>query len=117
LVARPSWRGTLWLYTKPLKSISLEALFRTKLKLLETHCVQQVQCETSRLIYIYMANKWKDKGECNDPLDKVMDVLTFGTSPKTHLVENEKTGELKEVIVGHDETIGKAIEKGQWKKK
>ena len=66
----------------------------------------------------YMADKWKDKGECNDLFDMAVDLITFDHNPfeKNHLVENKETGEQKEIFVGPDQTVGEAIEKGQWKK-
>ena len=65
-----------------------------------------------------MSDKWKDLGENNDLFDQAVDFVTGNHNPfpKEHTVENTETGEKKTIDVGSSQSVGEAIEKGQFKK-
>ena len=64
-----------------------------------------------------MSNKWEDKGEKATLFDSIVDTVTLDNNPfpKEHWVENEETGDTRVVMVNPDQTVGEAIEKGQFK--
>jgi hypothetical protein len=58
-----------------------------------------------------MADEWEYAGPGGDILDMVLDTIL---EPRKVVVRNKQTGEMRELIVGSDQTIGEAIEQGQW---
>lgn len=63
-----------------------------------------------------MGDKWKDAGGNPHGLNVVKDVLDTVAGHKTYTVENEETGEFRNVVVDEraGQTLGDAISKGQW---
>jgi hypothetical protein len=58
-----------------------------------------------------MSDKWKDLGETG--LSDFARIIP-GPNVETHRVENTETGEVREVIIHGDETVGEAIERGEF---
>jgi len=56
--------------------------------------------------------EWKDTGH-----QDLFSVFTFGVLGKDETVHNTETGEYKEVFVAPGQSVGEAIEKGQFKDK
>ena len=58
-----------------------------------------------------MAGKWEHVGPGGGIADMVLDSF-FG--PRKETVRHTETGEYREVLVGTGQTVGEAIEKGQF---
>lgn len=62
-----------------------------------------------------MADKWEDKGVCNNMEHDLLDCfLPESMQTHSHKVENTKTGEERQLRVEADQTVGEAIAKEQW---
>lgn len=65
-----------------------------------------------------MSGEWRDLGEVVDIGDVLFLISSFGFSslvgPKIHEVENVETEEIRRVAVGSGQTVGEAIENGQF---
>jgi hypothetical protein len=58
-----------------------------------------------------MSDKWEHAGSGGNAFSSLVDSL-FGLSTET--VQHTETGEYREVVVGSEQTVGEAIEKGQF---
>jgi hypothetical protein len=58
----------------------------------------------------FMGNEWEYAGPGGDIGDMLLDLIP----PRKVVVRNTRTGEMRELVVGSDQTIGEAIEQGQW---
>ncbi len=61
-----------------------------------------------------MADKWSDKGAGGNALTQVADAFTNKVFGDHRCVQNEETGEYREVYRGSGQTTGEAVEKGQF---
>ncbi|MCI0530585.1 MAG: hypothetical protein L0Y74_01320 [candidate division Zixibacteria bacterium] len=61
-----------------------------------------------------MSDEWEDLGETNDFLDLASLGLAKLIFPTVHEVENKETGEIRRVVVGRGQTLGEAIQNGQF---
>ena len=57
---------------------------------------------------------WKHAGPGGNIVDTMIDTLTGGLLGTKETVRNEKTGEYREVYVGHGQRVGEAIESAQF---
>jgi hypothetical protein len=61
-----------------------------------------------------MSDKWGHAGPGGDIVDGVFDALTGGIFGTNETVQNSETGEYREVYVAPEQTVGEAIEHGQF---
>lgn len=61
-----------------------------------------------------MSDNWKHEGTGGNLISQTVDALTGGVLGTTESVRNTQTGEVKEVFVNRDQSVGEAVEKGQF---